>query len=232
MTDVTVDGAKRVLLTRYDTNESIELHSPRLIVAGYTGRDEASVNAHIAELAAIGIPAPETVPAFYDLDPCLVTTDSIVSITSDGSSGEVEAVLVRHHGQFYLGVGSDHTDRQLERQSIFEAKAACPKPLGSVVVALPSLTEVDWDSMISESVVDGASYQRGDLSSLRTPPDVLDRMTDALGNFDEDLVLFCGTVPLLTGQFVAGAEWHLALHVRDDTVLTLRYTVDRSGHHE
>jgi 4-hydroxyphenylacetate 3-monooxygenase len=218
-----------VQLIRQDTNGTIVLLSPRLIVAGYTGRDEASVRAHIDELAAIGVPAPDSVPEFYDLDPALITTDAVIPVASDGTSGEVEAVLVRHRGQFFLGVGSDHTNRDLERTSIFDAKAACPKPLGRVVVALPVLAETDWDSMTSESEVDGVAYQGGELSSLRPPPEILARLTERLGDFDEDLVLFCGTVPLLAGQFVAGTHWTLVLHVSKGIALTHSYTVDTSS---
>lgn len=61
----------------------------RLIVTGYTGRDEKAVAAHIAELGEIGVPAPATVPAFYDLDPQLATTDPAISVDRPNTSGEV-----------------------------------------------------------------------------------------------------------------------------------------------
>ena len=35
-----------------------------LIVAGWTGRDEAALNHHIEELAAIGVPRPSSVPGW------------------------------------------------------------------------------------------------------------------------------------------------------------------------
>jgi len=36
-----------------------------LVIAGWTGRDPAAVQHHIDELAALGVPAPSTVPLFY-----------------------------------------------------------------------------------------------------------------------------------------------------------------------
>ena len=50
-------------------------------------------------------PAPESVPELCDLDPALITTDAVIPVASDATCGEAEAVLVRHEGQFFVGVG-------------------------------------------------------------------------------------------------------------------------------
>ncbi|WP_037075921.1 DUF2848 family protein [Pseudonocardia spinosispora] len=217
-----------VQLTVSGTGETLDIRPARLIVAGYTGRDQEAVAEHIAELAAIGVPPPETVPAFYDLDPSLVSTDAVVRVDGAGTSGEVEPVVIRHGGRYFLGVGSDHTDRELERSSVAESKAACPKPLGATVVPLDPGT-VDWDSIGAGSTVDGETYQHGTLSALRTPTDVLGRLAEALPDTEGDLVLFGGTLPLLTGRFVHGSAWSLRLQLPDGTTLTHDYLVE-NGH--
>ncbi len=201
-----------------------ELTGPRLIVAGYTGRDADAVAEHIAELAAIGVPPPPSVPCFFDLDPALLTTDPVVEIDGPATSGEVEPVLIRHAGGYYLGVGSDHTDRDLERRDIAAAKAACPKPLAGDVIALPGGTDgLDWDAITVDSRVDGTSYQRGSLAALRTPTDLLARLAGTLGPIDTDLVLYAGTVPLLDGQFTPGARWQVTLTTAAGARLTHSY---------
>src|ERR1700709_2634547 len=91
------------------TDEVLRLDGFRAIVAGYTGRDEKSVRTHIDELAAIGVPAPPEDPTLYPVDAGLITTAADVSVAGDYTSGEVEPVLVRAGGTWYLGVGSDHT---------------------------------------------------------------------------------------------------------------------------
>jgi 4-hydroxyphenylacetate 3-monooxygenase len=208
------------------TGSDLTLDVPRLIIAGYTGRDAAAVAAHIEELAAIGIPPPASVPAFFELDPSLVTSDPVLNIVGSNTSGEVEPVLIRHNGRHYLGVGSDHTDRDLERTDIAASKAACPKPVGDRVIALPDdLAALRWDAIDVESDVDGQTYQRGSLISSRTPTDLLARLTSALGAVGDDLVMFCGTVPLLTGAFRAGRRWRLALKLDANTSLTHSYEV-------
>ncbi len=208
------------------TNSHVDLEAPRLIIAGYTGRNAAAVAAHIEELAAIGIPPPASVPAFFELDPSLVTTDPVITISGSNTSGEVEPVLIRHNGYHYLGVGSDHTDRDVERTDIAASKAACPKPVGPYVIALPDdLGALDWDAIDVESDVDGEPYQRGSLAVMRTPTDLLTRMTATLGEFSNDLVMFCGTVPLLTGAFRPGRHWRVELQLDSDTSLTHSYEV-------
>lgn len=203
---------------------AVDVTPQRLVVAGYTGRDEHAVAEHIAELAAIGVPEPASVPAFYDLDPALLTTESIVAIDGTGTSGEVEPVLIRHENSYYLAVGSDHTDRDIERHDIGASKAACPKPLGGLVMPLGTeLSSVDWDGITASSSVDEVPYQRGTLAALRRPDDLLTRLSATLGETDGDLVVFGGTLPLLTGEFVHGSYWKLHLGFADGVTLTHSY---------
>lgn len=204
------------------TTRTICLDPQQLIVAGYTGRDEAAVREHIEELAAIGIAPPPQVPMRYDLAPALLTTDASFEVNGEATSGEVEPVLLRHDRRWYLGVGSDHTDRSLEREDIGRSKAACPKPLGSVVVELhPGITEgsVDaiWDTATVASTVDGHLYQSGPLSALRTPANLLGHLAEALEGVDPDadIAVFTGTVPLLDGEFRYGRHWTLTLRFGD-----------------
>jgi hypothetical protein len=206
------------------TSAPLEIAPTRLIVAGYTGRDEEAVAAHIAELADIGVPPPPTVPAFYDLDPGLLTTEAVISVDGADTSGEVEPVIIRHGGRHYLAIGSDHTDRELEKTDISSSKAACPKPLGEVVLPLPNdLAAFDWDSVVAASEVDGEPYQRGTLAGLRPPADLLERLAAALPDTDGDVVVFGGTFPLLTGHFVFGRRWRLEFQLADGTSLSHAY---------
>ena len=65
-----------------------------LVIAGWTGRDAASVEHHIAELEAIGVARPRTVPCFYRVGANLLTTATHLDFTGHDSSGEVEFVLL------------------------------------------------------------------------------------------------------------------------------------------
>ena len=206
----------------------IEIAPDHLVVAGYTGRDQAAVRHHIDELAAIGVPEPETIPAFYPLEVDLLTTDATVEVDATSTSGEVEPVLIRANGTYYLTVGSDHTDREMETVGIKLSKAACPKPISSTVIELgdpPAL--VDWDSIVVRSWVDDELYQDGPLSSMLPITQVLaewDQISGGAGS-DVSLVLFGGTRPLLDGTFRYGRSWRMELAIPGQTPIELAYTV-------
>lgn len=220
---------RTVNFTEAGSGEPLKVRPARLVVAGYTARDEAAVAEHIDELAAIGVPPPPTVPMFYDLDPGLLSTGGLVEVAGPATSGEVEPVLVRHDGAYFLGVGSDHTDREIERSDIAAAKAACPKPVGGGVVELGSdLSFPDWDGIEARSEVNGRPYQAGAVSALRHPADLLERMTATIGDIAGDLVLFCGTLALLGGTFVHGDTWSVSLSLPAGSRLTHSYTTRRS----
>jgi hypothetical protein len=209
----------------------LSLTPQKLIVAGYTARDEESVRAHIAELADIGVPPPASIPAYYDLDPALLTSTPAVDVGGTSTSGEVEPVIVRANGRYFLAVGSDHTDRDLERTDIVDAKASCPKPVGGTVVEIgEDLSDLDWDSLQAESTVDDRLYQKASVATLRHPQELIERMTVEIGDVAGDLVLFCGTFPLLGGNFVFGGQWDLSLSLPDGRTLVHGYEARQREH--
>ncbi len=204
-----------------------ELYEPALLVIGYAGRNQAAVQHHIDELAAIGIAPPPRVPMVYELEPGLVTYDPVVVVAGTRTSGEVEPVLVRAAGRWYLAVGSDHTDRELEAEDIATSKAVCPKPVSATAFLLdvdPAAGELDeaWDAIEIVSEIDGVAYQRGTLAALRVPSDLIAHATE--GGRDGDLVIFGGTVPLLDGTFRYGSTFTASLGY-DHELLRLEYTL-------
>ena len=197
------------------SGDDLVIVSPAVVVAGYTGRDRAAVEHHIEELARIGVPRPDSVPAYFPMPAGLLTTDRRLSVEGTRTSGEVEPVYIRHNGSWYLGVGSDHTDREREATSIQHAKACCPKPIGGVVAAIsadPHAIDTGFDDIEVSSTLDGHTYQSGYLSALRLPSDVL---SGVLTHHDpapeQDLVVFGGTIPVDDGEFRYGEKWSMSL---------------------
>jgi 4-hydroxyphenylacetate 3-monooxygenase len=218
-------GTAPIVLRVQGTQNDIELVAPRLVVAGYTGRDRRAVQAHIDELAHIGVKPPERVPMFYELGPELLTVAPVITVGGTRTSGEVEPVVVFSAGNLYLGLGSDHTDREVEVESIAASKAAAPKPIAATVVPLPPI-EHRWDDIEISCRADGAPYQDGSLGSMLTSAALLDELADvAQRELVEDTVMFCGTLPLITGEFVYATDYEMEMRIPGGPTLTLGYRV-------
>jgi hypothetical protein len=165
------------------------------IVAGWTGRDRAGVERHVAELEALGVPRPSSTPVFYRVSASRLTTATQIESTA-ASSGEVEVVLLRHDGRLYVGVGSDHTDREVETYGVAVAKQVCDKPLAPEFW-LYDAVEAHWDQLATRSWIDeDVLYQEGTLDGL-LPPDELLRLAEP--PLADGTVMFCGTFAAIGG---------------------------------
>src|SRR5215831_946469 len=111
----------------YRTTVAIEIE--RLVIAGWTGRDKTAVEKHIAELKELGVAPPFSTPTYYPVSAARLSTATDLQVLGETSSGEVEVVLVKYRGRLLIGVGSDHTDRQVETYSVGVSKQMCDKPI-------------------------------------------------------------------------------------------------------
>jgi hypothetical protein len=185
----------------------------RLIVAGWTGRDKVAVERHIAELAAIGVKPPRSVPCFYRLGANLLTAAEELEVIGEDSSGEVEFVLVSATDGLYVGVGSDHTDRKVEAYGVAVAKQMCPKAIGPELWRFADV-EAHWDALqLRSHVVRGGQrvlYQEGSVAKLLSPFDLVARLPDSPGNLPPGTAMFCGTLPVL-GKIGGGERFEIEL---------------------
>lgn len=169
----------------------------KLTVAGWTGRDQAAVRHHIEELAAIGVPAPSETPLFYAVSPSLATQADEVTVLGEESSGEVEPFLIRIDGRLWLGLGSDHTDRELEAFCVAHSKQICAKPVATKLwpfeAVADRLDELELTTWIGGRA-DRTIYQKGTLSDILPLASLLERRP--LG---EGEAMLCGTLPALGG---------------------------------
>ncbi|MEU0499788.1 DUF2848 family protein [Nocardia sp. NPDC005998] len=213
------------LRLRTSSGDGVAFTPTNVIVAGYTGRDTAAVAHHVDELAAIGVPRPDSIPAFYEIGADRVTTDTTIEVDGPSTSGEVEPVLIYADHRYYLTVGSDHTDRVLETQSIPLSKAACPKPIATTIIDLgtdPSVLQ--WDEIMVSSWANGDIYQRGTLASMLPIGDLLSKWGKHNGD-ESALILFGGTMPLVDGTFRYGRHWQMSLDVPGHAPIEFTYNV-------
>lgn len=168
----------------------------QLVVAGWTGRDVAAVEKHMAELEAIGIQRPASTPIFYRVATARLTTDGMIEASGTNSGGEVEYLLLRHEGRLWVGVGSDHTDREVEKYGVTVSKQMCDKPIATQFWAYDDVAP-HWDQLILRAfVVENGKptmYQEGPVAAMLHPMDLVSRDT-ANGTLADQTLMFCGTL--------------------------------------
>ncbi len=169
-----------------------------LIIAGWTGRDAEAVEAHIRELEAIGVPRPKSTPTYYRVAASLLTQATAIQVAGQASSGEAEPVLLATEEGLWVGVGSDHTDRQLETQDVTLSKQICAKPVAPEFWAFDEVAN-HWDSLTLRSFAhEGGGrvlYQEGRLAKIRPPRDLMAGY--AAGGLRPGSAMFCGTLAVL-----------------------------------
>ena len=186
-----------------------------LVIAGWTGRDAAAVEHHIAELQAIGVARPRTVPCFYRVGANLLSTDTNLDVTGPDSSGEVEFVLLSLEEGVFIGVGSDHTDRKVEAYGVTVSKQMCPKPVGQSLWRFEEV-KAHWDSLILRSWTTRNGkrelYQQGPVTRMLAPDDLISRYLKSNGTLPIATAMFCGTLPVLT---TIGAAERFEIELQD-----------------
>jgi hypothetical protein len=182
--------------TRYFDGKSdqVSMTPETLIVAGWTGRDEAALNHHIEELAAIGVPRPSSVPVFYRNAVTNVVQTDRLEVLGPDTSGEVEPVIVGLDDGLWIGLGSDHTDRKAETMGIALSKQLCGKVIGSALWKFDEIAK-HWDRIIIRSYAtihgERTLYQEGPLALMRDPVDLMTRYGRP---FVAGTIVMCGTI--------------------------------------
>jgi hypothetical protein len=189
----------------------------QLVIAGWTGRDPAAVEKHIQELEALGVRRPASVPVFYRAAAARLTTDTLIEATGTSSGGEVEFVLLQYRERLWVGTGSDHTDREVEKYSVTVSKQMCDKPIASVFWAYDDVAP-HWDRLLLRAhVTEGAArvlYQEGSVTAMLDPAALIARLGGS-ARLPEGTLMFCGTLAAHGGVRPTG-EFDFEL---DDPVL-------------
>lgn len=193
-----------------------------LVIAGWTGRNVAALEAHIKELEAIGVKRPKTVPIFYRVAAQLLTTAGSIQVMADKSSGEVEYVLYALDDGLWIGVGSDHTDRKAETVGVTLSKQMCAKPVGARLWRYDEV-KPHWDKLVLRSFVpDGGKrrlYQEGPVTNMRSPEELI-RLYTGGDKLAPGTAMFCGTFAV-HGEMSYAGTFDMEL---DDPVLGRKLT--------
>ena len=197
------------------SSRSIEIK--RMINAGYVGRNRDAVQAHIDELAKEGVPTPNKIPMIFPVVSSNLTTDSEIDVVGEKTSGEVEYVLVLNGTEVLVGIGSDHTDREVEVLSIVKSKQVCPNVMAAEVWMLNEVID-GWDDIILRSWVRTAEheteilYQEAKLGTIISAVELMDIVKSKVADGVIDgIAVFSGTVPVITDGMIFGTHFRIEL---------------------
>jgi len=220
-------GALNLVVESRTTKQDLVFPIRRLVCAGWVGRDQKALLAHIDELGQHGVPAPTRTPIYLNFSPYLTTTCDTIDVVNAESSGEVEYIVLKDGDRTYIGVGSDHTDRGFEKFSIPASKQMCAKVMAPVVWPYPEVKD-HWDQIVIRSwtTSDGKRmlYQEDALATILGVEDLLEQLPKDDGLSIDGLVLFSGTIATRMG-LVYGEEFDFEM---EDPVLGRKI---RHGYH-
>ncbi|MEO1198599.1 MAG: DUF2848 domain-containing protein [Pseudomonadota bacterium] len=173
-----------------------EIEITRAIVGGWTGRDKAALQHHIDELAKIGVTPPTKTPLFYRVGVSRLSFADAIEVIGDGSSGEVEYILLQIDGRLWVGAGSDHTDRVVEHMGITVAKQLCDKPIATTFWPMDEVAE-HWEKLELRAWIreqgERVLYQDGSVGGLLSPTELLEAFAQDGGEMRDGTLMFGGT---------------------------------------
>jgi hypothetical protein len=212
-----VDNRLHLTVVSSQGRRPVEFDAVRAWNGGWAGRDQDAVREHIAEMTAIGVPAPEVTPIWFPLSNNLVTTSDRIQVLGEASSGEVEYALLFAGDAVFVTVASDHSDRGFEQYSVQASKQLYPNVIGAEVWPLAECRG-HWDELVLRCWVthrgDRRLYQEAKLSALISADAWIEvlRREELAG---EGVVFLSGT-PATIGGLVYGHAYELEL---EDPVL-------------
>lgn len=173
-----------------------------LYIIGFSGRDQEKVLEHVKELKEIGVSEEfEEVPVIFPGANTMVTNTNKIQVVEKETSGEAEFAIIIQDNEIYIGLCSDHTDRQLEKVSILKCKQACPKPIADIIWKYKEVKD-HWDSLELRAwiTVDGKEklYQEGKVDSILPVEDIIKKVKEKYGDLNGS-VIYSGTIPTIDG---------------------------------
>jgi hypothetical protein len=198
---------------------TVSVEPTTVLNAGYAGRNQDEVAAHIAELAELGVPAPSVIPALYPVSPYLAQQTDVVHTQHGRTSGEAEWALVIagdtddsvSEDDVLLTVACDHTDRELETHSVAWSKNAAPDVVGRQAWRLSEIADRLDDITLKAWVgTDETLIQSGTVGDLLSPAYWIGILKER-GLFRPNTVLLSGTIIMAAGVDQFADTWKVEL---------------------
>ncbi|MGF6906715.1 DUF2848 family protein [Fusobacterium sp. PH5-44] len=203
-------------------NEELNLIPEHVYVVGYSGSNKEKIYEHIKELEEqLNVAPPKKIPTVFEVSKEILTQDKNLYFVCEKTSGECEFVIIIKNSKIYIGLGSDHSDRELEAISVPKAKQICLKPISYEIWEYEEIKD-HFSKIKLSAKSDSKDYQIGTLADIISVEEILDELKKSLGGPVDNCVIFSGTVPLVAG-YEYGKNFYLELN---DEILERKIAFD------
>ncbi len=205
------------LIVENDGSKKLSFEIRKLINVGRSTRDVSGVKKHLNELrkSGVAILEPNKFPIFFPKTTDRITTSNRFEVLPGSkTSGEVEYVLLLDGDNIYVTVGSDHTDRELQKTSVLASKEICYNVFAPKVWRYEDVKEY-WDDLIMRSWVEKNGqrqlYQEGKLVKMIRPEKLIEEVKSHVAGNLNGMVIFSGTLPTIGGELCYSPYFEIEL---------------------
>ena len=211
----------------------VEVEVTYALNGGYAGRDTEQVQAHVDELAELGVPGPTNIPTMYPLSSRLAIQDAHAQVAHGQTSGEAEWALVvpadaAGPDDYLVTAACDHTDRALEVHGVAWSKQSAPDFLGDVAWRWGDVRDsFDSFSLVGKVTNGGVEevIQDGSPAQLLGVDYWVERL-GAAGLLKPGTVFLSGTIPMKQGVDQFADAWAVELSDGQGNTSRVRYEVE------
>ena len=206
MLDLVIEG---------EVTKELKFEVRKLLLAGYTFRDQEQIKKHFEEVKKEGIAGPNSIPAFCSkLKDRITASDRIEVLPGIKTSGEAEYVLLIDGDDIYIGIGSDHSDRETEKYNMWVSKQICPCVISRNIWRYEDIKN-HWDDIIKRSWVDNKGqrqlYQETRLGKFMGPEELLAKAKERIHGDLTGTVIFAGTEAVIGVEFIDSPHFEAEL---------------------
>lgn len=171
---------------------------------GFTSKNREIIQAHINEQLVLGIQTSQDIPHHFLCWPGLLNFEDHLFVVGHDTSGEIEfAILKGEDHKIYIGLISDHCDREVSALKVTKSKQVCSRPVCRQVWRWEDIKD-HWNQITLKSYqyVDGKEvpYQEGCLGDYIPLEDIV-AFAESSMKTESNYLIMSGTVATVSGYF-------------------------------
>lgn len=207
-----------LILVKGQKRKKIVFQVKKMVNGGYCGRNQDEIRKHMEEVKKLGSTEVfEEIPVFFPVVKDRISLEEEIEVLGHHTSGEGEFAILIGEDHIYIAAASDHTDRDLEKQTILKSKQVTPNILSREVWDYEDVKD-HWDDITLRSwVKEGGEkklFQEAKCAALLTPEDLIKYVKERTQVDLEGMVILSGTVAAIKG--VSGFSDYFEVEIIDD----------------